>query len=71
MRHHQKFKTNKKDWAAFSESLIEKIAGIVQATRQYSESQALLTLQPNFENLKGCVVLTVLLCMLSGLKSCH
>ena len=53
MRQYQKFKTNKKDWAAFSESLIEKIEEIIQATRQYNESQVLLTLQPDFENLKG------------------
>jgi hypothetical protein len=61
MQWHQKFKTNKKDWATFSESLIEKIEEIVQATCQYHGSEVLLTLKPNFENLKGYVVLMVLL----------
>ena len=61
MQQHQKFNTNKKNWAAFSDSLIEKIDEIVQATCQYNKSQVLLTFQPNFENLKGCVVLIVLL----------
>ncbi|EDR06801.1 uncharacterized protein LACBIDRAFT_299688 [Laccaria bicolor S238N-H82] len=51
----KKFKINKKDWATFSASFIEKMAGIVQATCQYNESQILLTLQPNFDNLRGCV----------------
>ncbi|EDR06816.1 uncharacterized protein LACBIDRAFT_299706 [Laccaria bicolor S238N-H82] len=49
----KKFKINKKDWATFSASFIEKMAGIVQATCQYNESQILLTLQPNFDNLRG------------------
>ena len=69
MRHHQKFKTNKKDWTAFSESVVEKIEEIIQAACQYNESQVLLTLQPNFEDVKGCVVLMVLLWILPGLKS--
>ena len=56
--------------AAFSESLIEKIEKIVQVTYQYDESQILLIFQHNFENLKGCVVLMVLLCQLPGLKLC-
>jgi hypothetical protein len=51
-------------------SLIEKIEEIVQAICQYSESPDQLTLQSNFENLKGCVVLIVLLWILPGLKSC-
>ncbi|KIJ97428.1 hypothetical protein K443DRAFT_105698 [Laccaria amethystina LaAM-08-1] len=49
----KKFNTNKKDWATFSESLIEKIDEIVQATYQYNENHVPLTLQPNFKNLKG------------------
>ena len=49
MRRHQKFKTNKKNWTAFSESLIEKI---VQAACQYNESEVQLSLQPNFEDMK-------------------
>ena len=32
------------------------MAGILQATCQYNESQILLTLQPNFDSLIGCVV---------------
>ena len=43
---------------------------IVQATCQYNKSQVLLTLQPNFENMKGCVVLMVLLWIPPGLKFC-
>ena len=43
MRQHQKFKTNKKNWTAFSESLVEKI---VQAACQYNESEVQLNLQP-------------------------
>ena len=50
---HQKFKTNKKNWTAFSESLVEKIKEIVQATCQYNESEVQLNLQPNFEDTKG------------------
>ena len=58
MRWYQKFKINKKDWAAFSVSLINKIKEVVQATCQYNESQVLsLTLKSNFENLKGYTVL--------------
>ena len=53
-----------------SESLIEKIEEIVEATCQYNDSQVLLTLQPKFEDLKRCVVLTVPLWILPGLKSC-
>ena len=34
---------------------------IVQATCQYNEGEVLLTLQSNFESLKGCVGSTVLL----------
>ncbi|EDR06780.1 uncharacterized protein LACBIDRAFT_299652 [Laccaria bicolor S238N-H82] len=50
----KEFKINKKDWATFSASLIEKMAGIVQATYQYNKSQILLMLQkPNFDNLRG------------------
>ena len=37
-------------------SLIEKMAGIVHATCQYNKSEILLTLQTNFDNLRGCVV---------------
>ncbi|EDQ98654.1 uncharacterized protein LACBIDRAFT_298369 [Laccaria bicolor S238N-H82] len=51
----KKFKINKKDWAAFSATLIEKMAGIVQAIYQYNKSQILLTLQPNFDNLR-CIL---------------
>ena len=57
MRWRQTFKFNEKDWAAFSGSLIEKVEEIVRATCRYNNSQVLLTLQPNFEDLKGCVVL--------------
>ena len=32
------------------------MAGIIQATCQYNKSQILLTLQPDFDNLRGCVV---------------
>ncbi|EDR06794.1 uncharacterized protein LACBIDRAFT_299673 [Laccaria bicolor S238N-H82] len=63
----KKFKTNKKAWFAFSESLIEKVKKIVEVTCQYDESQILLTFQHSFENLKGCVVL---FCKLPGLKLC-
>ena len=42
---------------------------IAKANCQYNESQVLLTLKPNFGNLKGCVVLTVLLWILPALKS--
>ncbi|EDR12082.1 uncharacterized protein LACBIDRAFT_314289 [Laccaria bicolor S238N-H82] len=49
----KKFKINKKDWAAFSASLIRKVEEIVQATCQYNESRVPLTLQSNVENLKG------------------
>ena len=59
----QQFEINKKDWAAFSESLIQKVEEVVQAACQYNESHAPLTLQPNFENLKGCVALTALFLM--------
>jgi len=43
---------------------------VVQATCQYTGSQVLLTLQPNFENLKWCVVLMMLLWILPALMSC-
>ena len=43
---------------------------MVQGTCQHNKCQVLLTLQPNLENLKGCVVLVVLLWILPGLKSC-
>ncbi|EDR03924.1 uncharacterized protein LACBIDRAFT_306600 [Laccaria bicolor S238N-H82] len=49
----KKFKINKKDWAAFSGSLIRKVEEIVQAICQYNESRIPLTLQSNVENLKG------------------
>ena len=32
------------------------MAGIVQAICQYKKSQIPLTLQPDFDNLRGCVV---------------
>ena len=54
----QKFKINKRDWAAFSGSLIQKFEEIVQATFQYNESH-IPALQSNLENLKGCVVSVV------------
>jgi hypothetical protein len=50
---------NKKDWAAFSGSLIQKVEEIVQATCQYNKGQVPSTLQSNFEDLKGCVALIV------------
>ncbi|EDR01074.1 uncharacterized protein LACBIDRAFT_395470 [Laccaria bicolor S238N-H82] len=49
----KKFKINKKDWAAFSVSLIQKVGEIVQAVRQYNESHVPSALQSNLENLKG------------------
>ncbi|KIK04084.1 hypothetical protein K443DRAFT_4898 [Laccaria amethystina LaAM-08-1] len=49
----KKFNMNKKDWAAFSGSLIQKVEEIVQATCQYNKGQVPSTLQSNFEDLKG------------------
>ena len=70
MRWRQTFKINEKDWAAFSGSLVQKVQEIVHATCQYNKSQVPLTLQSNLENLKWCVVLTVLCWIPPGLKSC-
>ena len=49
---------------------MQKVGEIVQAAYAYNESQVPLTLQPNFEDVKGCVVLMVLSWILPGLKSC-
>ena len=59
----QKFKINKKDWATFSGSLVQKVDEVVQATCQYNKSQVPSTWYSNFEILKGCVVVMVFLCL--------
>ena len=46
------------------------MAGIIQATCQYNKSQILSTLEPDFDNLRGCVILMVLLWIPLWLKSC-
>jgi hypothetical protein len=66
----QQFKINKKDWAALSGTLIQKVEEIVQATCQYNESHVPSALQSNLENLKGCVVLIVSLWICPKLESC-
>ena len=59
----QKFKINKKDWAIFSGSLIQKVEEVVKPTCQYNKSQVPSTWYSNFETLKGCVVVMVLFCL--------